>query len=65
MYAIKNKKTGKWVYGTDFTTIPYRQRTAFDIALLFNEFQYAKVEFERRKCSKNYVIVKTELKEVD
>jgi len=38
MYAIKNKKTGKWVYGTDRSSWPYHQMMSQDEALLFSDW---------------------------
>lgn len=76
MYAIRNKKTKKWVYGTDFEEafyydnqptfyshayISYSQRTSFDQALTFDTLSYAIAEFNHRGCGNDYEIVKVKL----
>lgn len=65
MYAIKNKRTGKWVYGTDYRYVPHRQRTSFDEAMTFDSKEEAAFAFEHRNCGKDYVIVEVELLEVN
>lgn len=71
MYAIRHKKTKKWVYGTDFRmkhprmskreisgkNYSHEQRTSFHKALLFGDLIEAQVEFEYRACGRQYEIV--------
>lgn len=66
MCAIRNKKTNKWVYGTDFRYDPTHQRTSNFRAITYaNEF-YAESDFKHRQCSQAlYEIVPVELKVVE
>ena len=65
MYAIRNKITMKWVYGTDYRYNPPRQRTSNRQALTFSDLNDVKHQFKHRCCGKDYEIVEVELKEVD
>lgn len=56
-YAIRNKRTGKWLYGTDFRYSPWHQRTSHDKAMLFEDYTLAKLAFQARRCGKEYEIV--------
>ena len=76
MYAIRNRKTKKWVYGTDFRmkhprikkreisgkNFSHEQKTSFNKALIFGDLIEAQVEFEYRACGHDYEIVEVELK---
>ena len=62
MWAIKNRRTGKWLYGTCFG-YPTTQRTSFEKAMLFEDYEEAQREFERRKCGDNYKICLVKLEE--
>lgn len=64
MFAILNKITGKWVYGTDYRYKPSRQRTSVHEALIFDSRSNAEHEFKMRRCGRNYEVVEVELKEV-
>ena len=64
MYAIKNVKTNKWVYGTDYRYHPPKQRTSMGCALIFESLEEAEIIFKNRKCGKDYKIVQIEIKEV-
>ena len=64
-YAIRNKRTGRWVYGTDYRYSPPHQRTSKDTALLFDDHKIAKLEFEIRRCSNAYEIVPVKLEELE
>ena len=64
MFAIRNKKTKKWVYGTDHRYWPYRQRTSFEQAMTFPDRETAEFTAHIRRCSKDYEVVEVELKEV-
>lgn len=61
MYAILNIKTKKFVYGSDWRYRPTRQRTSKEEALTFEWDFQARMEFLRRKCGKNYRIVKVNI----
>lgn len=63
MYAIRNKKTGKWLYGTDYRYYPFHQRTSYEKALTFEDKWDAEMTLKARRCNKNYEVVKVELKE--
>lgn len=64
MYAIRNKRTKKWVYGTDYRYSPRRQRTSFDRALTYENYDRAKLDFIGRQCGKDYEIVTVVITEV-
>lgn len=75
MYAIKNKRTGKWWYGTDKRYWPFHQRSSFDQAVTFEDWEVEEVDdaigeagieafMRSRRMSKNYVPVKVRLVEV-
>ena len=75
MYAIRHKKTKKWVYGTDFRMrhprmtarkisgkyYSHEQFTSEDKALLFGDYLTSQVDFEYRGCGKDYEIVEVVL----
>lgn len=64
MYAIINRKTRKWVYGTDFSVYPRRQRTSYDNCLIFGSRGSAEIEFLTRQCGKDYKIVPVRVEEL-
>jgi hypothetical protein len=57
MFAIINKRTLKFVYGTDYRYHPYHQRTSYDWMLTMPDIEKAEYEFRHRQCGKDYVIV--------
>lgn len=61
MYAIMNIKTGKFVYGTDFTrhrnTRTYNQFTSKNKMLTYADIEEAELAFKLRGCGKDYRIV--------
>lgn len=61
MYAIQNKRTKKFVYGTDFRYSPFHQRTSYNRAMTFDSYRLAEATFEDRKCGKDYKIVRIKL----
>ncbi|ENU4967156.1 hypothetical protein ACE39C_002780 [Listeria monocytogenes] len=68
MYAIRHKRTKKFVYGTDKRYSKFRQRTSSEQALLFESYFIAHTAFNDRQVShKLYEIVPVELsvKEVE
>ncbi len=64
MYAIRNKITGQWVYGTDYRYNPPHQRISNRQALTFEDLDEAKHNFRHRRCGKDYEIVEVELRVV-
>ena len=57
MYAIRNKRTLKWMYGTDYRYHPPHQRTSIFRAMLFEHYEDALNEMRWRRCGKDYEIV--------
>ena len=57
MFAIQNIETGKFVYGTDYRYNPPHQRTSHNKALTYATRDYAKLDFMRRHCGKQYRVV--------
>lgn len=57
MFAIQNIKTGKFVYGTDYRYSTPHQRTSRNQALTYDALAYAKSDFMRRRCGKQYRVV--------
>ena len=64
MYAIKNTRTGKWVFGTEYRVHPYAQKTSFDKVLTFEDLVEARMEMGLRQCNKDYEIVKVKVEEI-
>ena len=66
MYAIINKKTKKFVYGTDrrqfySKTRSFKQITSFDKALTYSHREYAEMDIMSRRMSKDYEAVEVKL----
>lgn len=59
VWAIRNKRTKLWVYGTDrsFADGKARQRTSADRALIFRTEEEARNEMRWRSCGKDYEAV--------
>ena len=64
MFAIKNTRTKKWVYGTDFRYPSPNQRTSFEQALTYADLFQARIDFKHRQCGNDYEIVKVKLIEM-
>ena len=64
MYAIRNKRTCLWLYGTDYRYNPPHQRTDYRQALTYPDKESAELDFKHRKCGKDYEIVRVIIKEV-
>ena len=64
-YAIRNKRTGKFVYGTDRRYCPWRQRTSEKKALIFEDYIVAKIAFQFRGCGKAYEIVPVRIEVIE
>ena len=56
-YAIKNTRTGRFVYGTDYRYYPPHQRTSRYRALLFEDYESADIARKSRRCTNYYAIV--------
>lgn len=56
-YAIRNRRTKKWVYGTDKRYYPPHQRTSFDECIVYYSYESAADDFCHRRCGKEYEIV--------
>ena len=65
MYAIRNKRTRLWVYGTDFRYYPHRQKTSEDRALIFETYEAAERDFKWREAGKTYEIVPVRLEALE
>lgn len=65
MYAIRNRKTKKWVYGTDYRYHPVHQRTSFFRALTYEHYEDAFNDMKYRRCGDQYEIVPVILEEVE
>ena len=57
MFAIRNKRTGTWLYGTDYRYMPHKQRTSEDRAQTWETREDAEYEFRHRQCGKDYEVV--------
>lgn len=64
MWAIRNKNTKKWLYGTDFR-LPYTQHTSFDRVMLFFDEREARYAFKSRQCGKDFEVVAVRLEAVE
>lgn len=65
MYAIRAKKSKKWLYGTDYRYPRPHQRTSKNEALLYSDLFLAESDFKKRRCSnKLYEIVPVRLEEI-
>jgi hypothetical protein len=63
MFAIMKKKTGEFVYGTDYRYSPPRQKVNKDQMITYDEKIYADADFLNRRCSKaSYKVVKISVK---
>lgn len=61
MWAIRNKRTKKWLYGTDYRRNPATQRTSDNKAITFETLEEAEHAYRLRGCGKSYVIVPVEI----
>lgn len=61
MWAIRNKRTGKWLYGTWRQDVRIIQRTSENRALLLSTEEDALYEMRIRKCGKSYEAVPVRL----
>ena len=67
MWAIKNKRTGQWLTGTDYKRCypegRCHQYTSNNKALTYDSRKGAENALLKRKCGKDYKVVSVELKE--
>lgn len=64
-YAIRNKRTKKYVFGTDYRYNPRHQRTDPDIGLIFRTEQDAMLEMRIRGCGKQYEVVAVRIDDLE
>lgn len=57
MYAIRNKRTKRWLYGSWWQDGRVVQRTADDMVLIFPSWEAAELESRIRRCGEDYEIV--------
>jgi hypothetical protein len=66
MWAIRNNRTKKWLYGTNFDRNGRpQQRTSSERVMTWDEYSSAEIEYQRRKCGKDYKIVPVKIEEVN
>lgn len=56
-YAIKNERTGRFVYATDYGYHPPHQKTSRYRALLFEDYETADRVRKSRQCTSYYEVV--------
>lgn len=61
MWAIRNKRTKKWVYGTWWQDGRDIQRTSDDMARLYDDYESASADMRHRRCGKEYELVPVKL----
>lgn len=65
MFAIQNRRTGKFLFGTDYRKNPPLQRTSFDEMRTYPDLSYAVADYNNRRCGKDYRIVVLKSVEVE
>ena len=63
-WAIKNSKTGKWMYGTKYGHGQNTQNTSYNRIQTWETKELAELEYRHRKCGKAYKVVPVEIVEV-
>ena len=63
-WAIKNSKTGKWLYGTKYGHGQNTQNTSHNRIQTWETKELAEIEYRHRKCGKAYKVVPVEIVEV-
>lgn len=63
-YAIQNKRTKKFVFGTDWRFSPPHQITESEVGMIFTEKFDAEITMSVRKCGKEYEVVEIKPLEV-
>ena len=58
MYAIIDKRTGKYLYGTDHRFSPPRQRTSEHRLKVYETQEEAALDLKLRKCGPAYAVMK-------
>lgn len=64
-FVIRNKKTGMFVYGTDYRYFPPHQRASAYRALTFETEEKAELAFVDRRCGRDYEVVKARIDVVE
>lgn len=65
MYAIQNKRTKQFVYGTDFRYDPTHQRCSFNQCIIFDTYESAEAAMLLRRCGKSYRVIPVKIVEVE
>lgn len=65
MYAIRNKKTDRWLCGTDYRYNPPHQRTSDDMAITYANEELARFALRSRRCGKDYEVVPVRLEVIE
>ena len=74
MYAIRNKRTGKWLYGTIYRynyhraghgRTSRRQRTSNERCMTWETRQQAEIELVARGCGEDYEVVPVRLEALE
>ena len=65
MWAIRNRRTKKWVYGTDYRYRPRHQRTSNEMALTYETQNEALHDMKMRECGKDYKAVPVRFEEME
>lgn len=65
MYAIRDKRTGLWLYGTDWRYTPPHQRTSAERIQTWDTSEEAEDQFRWRRCGKNYEIVPVRVEAIE
>lgn len=64
-FAIRNRRTKKWVYGTWWQDGRVIQRTSTDMAITYDSREYAERDMWHRKCGKDYEVVAVKIAEME
>lgn len=64
IYAIRNKRTKKWLFGTWWQDGRVIQRTSHEKVLTFDDYEDAKHELRTRRCGKDYEIVPVRIEQI-
>ena len=64
-WAIRNRLTYKFVYGTDFRFNPPHQRTDYNKAILYDSDKEAESDLRWRRCGKAYEVVPVRIEVIE
>ena len=65
MFAIQNKRTAQFVFGTDYRFHPPRQRTSMNKLCTYESAAEANADRLNRRCGRDYVVVEIEVRVVE